>query len=137
METDEPGDLDITAGIAAGHLDCPGYLGFTVDHEGLFEQADFFKVFAHATVDHLLDDFLRLAGLAGLFGQHFTLAFDRGLIDLILRHPLRVGGGDVHRQLFAEFSQFRFIPARFKADQHADLAHIGRRRTVHVGRYYA
>ena len=70
---------------------------------------------------------------ARLLAQHVALAVERRGIDRGDVEILRVGGGDMHRQLRAQGRRAVLARRRLERDQHADLAETGRERIVHVG----
>src|SRR6516225_4208560 len=58
-------------------LDHLGDFGFLIDHKDLFEQRELFIKFAQASLDHSLDDRVRLATGTGLLAQDLALAVER------------------------------------------------------------
>jgi hypothetical protein len=97
------GDLHRRADLALSFLHRLGdrLAGFVVD-EGLLQQADFLVVGLQAGLDDLLDHVLGLALLAILVGQHVLFALDDGGIEPGRIERLRIGRGDMHRELAAE-----------------------------------
>ena len=73
---DETGHLHRRPEILRSLLKNLRNAAFTVDHEDLFAQDDFLVVLAQASLDHLGDDFLRLARFARLFGQYRALTLN-------------------------------------------------------------
>ena len=72
---------------------------------------------AHPAFDHLFDDVVRLAFLAGLLGEDFAFFVDQRLVEIGRRRRLRLHGGDVHGDALGQF-----VVAAFDFEQHAALA---------------
>ena len=88
----------------------------------LFEQADFLVVGLEPGLDDLFDHVLRLALLAVFVGQHVLLPLHDGGIEPGRIQCLRIGGGDMHRELAAEHSQPSLIAGGFEPDDDPDSA---------------
>ena len=70
----------------------------------------------HPAFDHLFDDVVRLAFLAGLLGEDRPLLFDERLIELGRGRRLRLHGRDVHGDALGQL-----VVAAFDLEQHAAL----------------
>ncbi len=56
---------------------------FAINDEHLLVQDHFFVVLLDPTDDHLLDDFLGLAGLARLLGQNVLFTLQQGWVEIV------------------------------------------------------
>src|SRR5690606_1514533 len=128
----EPGQGDRRADILFSILDRIADLGLAIDHEGLRQQRDFFEVLAHAAIDHLLGDVVRLAGFLDLLEDDRTLAGNDFLIQFLRGNGLRLGGSNVHCKLLAEGAEGGLVTGRFQSDENADLAEAWLYRVVDV-----
>src|SRR5690606_36957843 len=131
-EADEAGDLRRSADFLLGFL--KGLLdgNVRVHDESLLQQHDFLVELAHAAFDHLLDDVLRLAGLASLGREDFLLAGNGGRIDLFSGQSERAGSSNVHRDLTAESSGSVSIARSLDSNENAELAEAVRNRVVDI-----
>ena len=131
------GDLHRCADLSLSFLDGLGDRFGAVVDEGLFEQADFLVVGLQPGLDNLLDDVLRLALLAVFVGQHVLFPLHDGGIEPGRIECLRIGGGDMHRELFAETGQFIGLAGQFECNDDAVFAGALDHGVVHIARHHA
>src|SRR5438270_1453599 len=122
LAPDERRELDARAGVLCSGGDNLRNRRLVVHDEQLREERVLLAELGEITLDHFLDDVLRLAAFLRLFNGDRALTLNEFGREFFGRQCEWMGGRDVHRDLLAKLRQRFGWRCALERDQHADLA---------------